>query len=388
MKKALIVGGSNGIGLAIANKLMLNGYYVIIADKKEPDILLNDNNSYTYYFCDLLDFDDKFFEDLSNDESIDVLMITAGFGRVANFEFIHQAEISNMFQVNAASCIKILSYFYKRIKSSEKFYCGIMGSIAGFVSSPLFALYAATKASICRFIESVNIELEASGIKNRILNISPGSIKGTAFNGDKTDLKMLGNLTDEILERLYNSDELYIPEYDNIYKNVIERYKLDAHNYGMDSYSYKIRSGRIQNEKKVCIGYLSGTFDLFHIGHLNLLRNAKRLCDYLIVGVHPDASHKNKEAFIPFEERKEIVASCKYVDKVVDSCSEDSDAWSLYNYNKLFVGSDYKDTDRFSRYEEFFKNKNVEIIYLPYTKNTNSTQIRRAIAVSNFIEDK
>ena len=130
---------------------------------------------------------------------------------------------------------------------------------------------------------------------------------------------------------------------------------MDAHDYGMDSYSYKIRSGRIQNEKKVCIGYLSGTFDLFHIGHLNLLRNAKRLCDYLIVGVHPDASHKNKEAFIPFEERKEIVASCKYVDKVVDSCSEDSDAWSLYNYNKLFVGSDYKDTDRFSRYEEFFK---------------------------------
>lgn len=130
---------------------------------------------------------------------------------------------------------------------------------------------------------------------------------------------------------------------------------------------------------KQVIGYLSGTFDLFHIGHLNMLRKAKEQCDYLIVGVHKDASHKGKETFIPFEERKEIVGSCKYVDEAVESCKEDSDAWNLYKYDKLFVGSDYKGTERFLKYEEFFKDKRVEIVYFPYTQGTSSTQLRKRI---------
>ena len=127
------------------------------------------------------------------------------------------------------------------------------------------------------------------------------------------------------------------------------------------------------------IGYTTGVFDMFHIGHLNILKRAKEQCDYLIVGVHPSAAHKGKETFIPFEERKQIVAACKYVDKVVQSCPEDSDAWDLYHYDKLFVGSDYKGTERFNRYEEYFKDKNVEIVYFPYTQSTSSTQIRKTI---------
>ena len=127
------------------------------------------------------------------------------------------------------------------------------------------------------------------------------------------------------------------------------------------------------------IGYLSGTFDLFHIGHLNLIRRAKEQCDFLIVAVHDSGKWKGKETFIPFEERKEIVGACRYVDQVVDSPVEDSDAWELYHFDKLFVGSDYKGTERFNRYEEFFKDKGVEIVYFPYTQSTSSTQIRALV---------
>ncbi len=122
-----------------------------------------------------------------------------------------------------------------------------------------------------------------------------------------------------------------------------------------------------------------GTFDLFHIGHLNLLRKAKGQCDYLIVGVHASGSWKGKETYIPFDDRKEIVAGCKYVDEVVDAYDEDSDAWFRYGYTKLFVGSDYKGTDRFLKYERYFKDKNVQIIYFPYTKGISSTQLRNKI---------
>ena len=127
--------------------------------------------------------------------------------------------------------------------------------------------------------------------------------------------------------------------------------------------------------KKV-IGYLSGTFDLFHIGHLNLLRRAKEQCDYLIVGVHRDGSWKGKETFIPYEERTEIIKAIRYVDEVCESLVEDSDAWNLYHFDKLFVGSDYQGSERFKQYEQFFKDKNVEIVYFPYTKGTSSTQLR------------
>lgn len=382
MKKALVVGGSNGIGLAITNKLIKADYHVLIADIIAPDPAFKLNMSVcTFLKCNLLDFDDSFFEKLSKDEDIDVLMITAGFGRVSALEFIHPSEIQNIMQVNAVSAMKIIRYFYDRIKSEQAFYCGIMGSIAGLVSSPLFSVYAASKAAVCRYVESVNIELEKAGTKNRILNVSPASIKGTRFNGGSNDISQLDVLSDEIVSKLFGSEELFIPQYNEIFKGVIENYHTDPHGYGLHSYEYKMHSGRVSTVEKVHIGYLSGTFDLFHVGHLNLLRRAKAECDYLIVGVHPSAAHKGKETFIPFEERIEIVKSCKYVDKAVMSCPEDNDAWNLYHYTKLFVGSDYKGTERFNRYEEYFKDKGVEIIYFPYTKGTSSTQLR--ISLSN-----
>lgn len=381
-KKAVVVGGSNGIGLAVSKNLINKGYHTVILDLCEPDKETLAKGSYTYYNCNLLDFDQNvvgLLEDLSRDESVSMLMITAGMGRVADFEYLHISEINNLFTVDAVSAIKIIRIFYDRIKSKESFYCGIMGSIAGLISSPMFSVYAAAKSAVCRFTESVNIELEASKTENRILNVSPGSIKGTKFNGGENDLSLTGELAEQIVSRLLNRETLFIPQHDEIFKSVIERYKDDAHKFGLESYEYKKSSGRVKNEKKAVIGYLSGTFDLFHVGHLNLLRKAKQQCDYLIVGVHPNASHKNKETFIPFEERMAIVGACKYVDKVVESCTEDSDSWELWHYDRLFVGSDYKGTERFKRYEEFFKDKGVEIVYFPYTKGTSSTQIRKTV---------
>lgn len=376
MSKALIIGGSNGIGLAIASSLYNQGVQITILDICPPDKSIEPKCNYKK--CNLLDFDESVFDEYIKDESLKYLVVTAGFGRIADFEKIHISEIEKLMSLNATAVIKILNLFYGRIKSEKSFYTMIMGSIAGLVSSPMFSVYAASKAALCRFTESVNIELEAAGVENRITNVSPGSIKGTKFNGGENDLSQTQELASEIIEKMVQRETLFVPN-SEVYANVIKRYNDDAHKFGLESYEYKKQSGRVKNEKIAKVGYLSGTFDLFHIGHLNLLKRAKEQCDYLIVGVHKDASHKGKETFIPFEERMEIVRSIKFVDKVVESCKEDSDAWNLHHYDKLFVGSDYKGTERFVRYEEYFKDKGVEIVYFPYTQGTSSTQIRALI---------
>ncbi|WP_274641697.1 SDR family NAD(P)-dependent oxidoreductase [Streptococcus equinus] len=382
MKKAVVIGGSNGIGLAIVNQLIKKGYFVNILDVKNPDEnAIYDKNYYRYQYIDLLKLDVFDLEKLKYDKDVDVLMLTAGFGRVAPFKALSITEIRNVMQVNASSTIQILKYFYDRINSDENFYTGVMVSIAGIVSSPLFSVYAASKAALNRMIESVNVELEEEGKSNRILNVSPGSIKGTAFNGGKTDLSLTSKLAGEIVNHFMDKDELFIPEYDEIFHSVIDRYKKDEHQFGVESYQYKMDSGRLNaDNRKMKVGYLSGTFDLFHMGHLNLLKRAKEQCDYLIVGVHPNAAHKGKTTYISFDERLEIVQSIKYVDKAIESLPEDNEVWNMYHYDKLFVGSDYKGTERFNAYEKYFEGKGVEIVYFPYTKGTSSTQLRRLIA--------
>lgn len=383
MKKAVVIGGSNGIGLAIAKNLISKGFHPCILDICQPDAAALEAGKYTYLPCNLLDLDESVIEKLAADPDVTFLMITAGFGRVADFEDLHTAEIGKLLKVNTVSSIQILRLFYDRIKSKDAFYCGIMGSIAGLCSSPMFSVYAASKAAICRFTESVNIELEVAGVENRILNVSPGSIRGTRFNGGSNDLDETADLAETILQNIFERNTLFIPQYEETFKGVLDRYHNDPHQYGLDSYAYKLKSGRVQSKKQVVVGYLSGTFDLFHVGHLNLLKRAKSQCDYLIVGVHPDASHKGKETFIPFDERMAVVGAVQYVDKVVPSCPEDSDAWDKWHYDRLFVGSDYKGTERFMRYEAFFADKGVEIIYFPYTQSTSSTQIRQTIIQKN-----
>ena len=379
MNKAVAIGGSNGIGLALSRTLIEKGYYVEILDKQVPDEGVLPGGCYSFHYCDLLELNEDEIAKFADNHDVSLLFISAGYGRIADFEFFHTAEIKNMMNVNATATIQILRIFYDRIRSERQFYCGVMGSISGLMTSPLAAVYAASKAAICRFVESVNIELEMSGIGNRILNVSPASFKGSRFYGGQNQIDLLDELAESILKHLFAKDTLFIPQYEETFKAVLTRYQNDPHEYGIHSYQYKKESGRLDNTRRVKIGYLSGTFDLFHIGHLNILRRAKQQCDYLIVGVHESGARKGKETFIPFEERVQIVGSCKYVDKVIKSCPEDSDVWDIWHYDMLFVGSDYKGSERFNRYEEYFRDKGVKIVYFPYTQSTSSTQIRKTV---------
>lgn len=124
-------------------------------------------------------------------------------------------------------------------------------------------------------------------------------------------------------------------------------------------------------------GYTTGVYDMFHIGHLNIIRKAKEQCDFLIVGVSTDElvlKEKNKHPIIPFKERFEIIKSIKYVDMVVPQLNKNKlDAWQQFKFNKMFVGSDWENTPQWKTYEEQFKNKNVDIIYLPHTDGISST---------------
>ena len=130
------------------------------------------------------------------------------------------------------------------------------------------------------------------------------------------------------------------------------------------------------------IGYTTGVFDLFHIGHLNLLRRAKSQCDWLIVGVSTDelVGYKNKQAVIPFEERKEIVRSIRYVDEVVTQADMDKlGAWNKYHFNVMFVGDDWKGTEKWKKIEEEMRKVGVQVVYFPYTKGISSTLINETL---------
>ncbi len=130
------------------------------------------------------------------------------------------------------------------------------------------------------------------------------------------------------------------------------------------------------------IGYTAGVFDLFHVGHLNMLKNAKAMCDKLIVGVTTDelVSYKHKKAVIPFDERMEIVRSIKFVDAVVPQESMDKfEAWKKLNFDIMFVGDDWYNTEKWKNYENQFKEVGVKIIYFPYYKGTSSTLINETL---------
>ena len=134
--------------------------------------------------------------------------------------------------------------------------------------------------------------------------------------------------------------------------------------------------------KKYKRGYTTGVYDMFHIGHLNLLKNASSMCEHLIVGVTTDelVSYKNAEAIIPQVERMEIVKNIKGVSEVVSQDSMDKmEAWKKLKFDVMFVGSDWKGTPQWNKFEEDFSKVGVDIVYFPYTKGTSSTKLRKII---------
>jgi len=132
------------------------------------------------------------------------------------------------------------------------------------------------------------------------------------------------------------------------------------------------------------IGYTTGVFDLFHIGHLNILKNAREHCDYLIVGVTTDEEVlriKNRKPIIPYEERVKIVESIKFVDKAVPENNVDKIlAWQEQRFDIIFKGDDWKGTPKWLRYEEEFFKLGVEVQYFPYTDGTSSTKLREVLS--------
>jgi len=130
------------------------------------------------------------------------------------------------------------------------------------------------------------------------------------------------------------------------------------------------------------VGYTTGVYDLFHVGHLNLLKNAKGMCDKLVVGVTVDelVSYKGKKAMIPFEDRIEIVRSCKYVDAAVPQYDMNKlTACKKLGARLLFVGDDWYGTPKWIEYEKDFEKAGIKIVYFPYTKGISSSQIKKAL---------
>lgn len=243
MKRVLVVGGANGIGLSIAKQLTAKEEVekVYIVDKAPIADEYKEKKIVSYKF-DLTSTDYSIFDQFTD---IDGLMITAGFGRLALFNDIPEEMITTYFNVNTIAVIRVIKHFYNRLLSKEDFYCGVMVSIAGFMSSPFFSLYGATKAALKIFIESVNVELEKAGSSNRILNVSPGSIKGTSFNQGQTDLSLTASLASDIIHNMQQKNDLFIPQYEEIYEKVLQRYYANFRAEGRHSYEYKLASGRL-----------------------------------------------------------------------------------------------------------------------------------------------
>lgn len=136
-------------------------------------------------------------------------------------------------------------------------------------------------------------------------------------------------------------------------------------------------------KKKYKIGYTTGVFDMFHIGHLNILRRAKERCEYLIVGVSTDElvkEYKNKTTIIPFCDRAKIVEAIRYVDEVISQENlEKINAIKKYKVDAVFVGSDWKGTPQWESYEKKFAEVGCKVEYLDHTDGISSTILRERL---------
>ncbi len=130
-------------------------------------------------------------------------------------------------------------------------------------------------------------------------------------------------------------------------------------------------------------GYTTGVFDMFHIGHLNIIKKSKQNCDYLIVGITTDElcmKIKGKKPIVPFSERVEIVRALKYVDEVIaqDRVDEIGD-YQKYEFDRIFKGSDWKNTEKWNTLEEYFLSVDVKVMFFEYTDTTTSTELRKKL---------
>ena len=142
-------------------------------------------------------------------------------------------------------------------------------------------------------------------------------------------------------------------------------------------------TGEKRMEKQYRTGYTDGVYDLFHVGHLNMIQEAIRRCEYLIVGVHGDAvveEYKHHRPVINEEDRRRILESIKGVDHAVITRFWDKlKLWELYRFDVVFIGDDWKGTQRWNEFEKLLAGAGVDVVYVPYTKGISTTEIRERI---------
>ena len=247
IRRILIVGGANGIGLSMAHELAgrESCERVYVVDKAAFNVQYAHPKIRHFQF-DLREADYSLFDRFTD---IDALMITAGYGRLSLFRDVTEHYIVDSFNVNTLPVLRLVRRFYGRLEGQDDFYCGVMDSIAGWMSSPFLAVYGATKAALKIFIESVNVELRKSGTKNVVLNVSPGFFNGSSFYGQETDIAVLRPLACEIIRRLEAKDDLFIPRYEEVYKEVLQRYHDDFRQEGTHSYDYKAQQVRTASRR-------------------------------------------------------------------------------------------------------------------------------------------
>lgn len=135
--------------------------------------------------------------------------------------------------------------------------------------------------------------------------------------------------------------------------------------------------------KKYKIGFTDGVYDMFHVGHLNMIRSAKEHCDYLIVGVHSDEiveGYKHRKTIINEHDRREIVGAIKEVDKAVINYTRDKiELWKKYRFDVIFIGDDWKGTERWNNFEKVLAEVGVSVEYIPYTQGISTTQLRQKL---------
>ena len=237
---ALVVGGAHGIGLSVVKELITQDKFDHIYVIGNSQFSYNNmSDRITYYKCNLAESDYSICDTFPQ---INALFINAGIGHLGYFQDFDELAIQDMFQINTIAPIRIVKKYYNQMLSANNFYCYIISSISGHLVSPLFSVYSATKAALSRFIESVNIELEMQGSTNRILDVSPGHIKGTSFDGNTNiDTAVTDILAKKILSQTFTKKEIYIPNFNTIYKEVLERHQQDKHRFGIQSYEYKVK---------------------------------------------------------------------------------------------------------------------------------------------------
>lgn len=239
-----IYGASHGLGLATAKHLANEGFTVelvgrefALAEETFAKELIADGQV-KFIRHDLLrdDLSDLFARVAGKPRAV---FYTAGIGRLEPFSDTESSYIRACYAINAEIPTMLIKKYYTDLCGEDSFHFGCVTSIAGQIVSPLFSVYAASKAAASRLIESVNIELKASGSGNRITDFCPGNFGGSSFSGGDTDISKLAVLSSQLIEATFSNKVLFIPSYEEVYKSVIERYRDDSETFGLSSYEYK-----------------------------------------------------------------------------------------------------------------------------------------------------